>query len=677
MKAECPLCKVAFESIIHNVRSQDDYDQYHIVRQAPQGFSSVVLFHDTRNQHQYRAFSEWMANHGLARWRSSDFNVALPFGPPARAAPRGNPNGTSAFRRSIYARDLWARLQPDLTGRYRECSPEFYAQNPAQVHRLIPFLNRELNVLMGSGSRILYVMEKILELIPTYSMTSTRFRREIAQLIGHENAAHFCHELRAFASSPYDLVGYDRNVEYHPSGGASASVEVEDDDSDHHVTDDDDDVQIIEASPTTIAFRNIPSSSVSAAASTSSAGGAEVSPFVQPSSVVTVSSGSESDNPEDVQIVGFVKPRHERTPEIITLSSPEHPNFPSSPPPRYGEASGSSSQSTSDLICINLGSNSSAVHKWQHNINAISSDDDVELLPRRSHQYKPKTASTRHLEPVSSESLQSFSSDSDDEWEPMQSKRQRERKEGKKNHRKHSKSKHHKSSVVLSDDDQSQPSTSRGRTSRRHKMTRSSSSHKTSKSSKEAISSANSNTASDSDKSPPRAVLRSAIVPNFSKTHSSRYSTDEDDVSPHRSAGPKVRNLVVRRTTVEGHDSWNVADTDHSPNSHKGHSRKTEQYRSSNHHSSKSSSRHRHHKHQSSHESNSRRRQHAHSSEDSSPVLKSEMEKKRRGRSRSPKVHPRSSKVKQQSPSFSDDDMQPKRHKKKLKALSYSDSDSS
>lgn len=47
VKAECPLCKVAFDSIIHNVRSQDDYDQYHVVRQPPPmapTLSSVVLY---------------------------------------------------------------------------------------------------------------------------------------------------------------------------------------------------------------------------------------------------------------------------------------------------------------------------------------------------------------------------------------------------------------------------------------------------------------------------------------------------------------------------------------------------------------------------------------------------------------------------------------------------------
>lgn len=30
IRAECPLCKQCFKSIIHSVRSEEDYDQYHV-----------------------------------------------------------------------------------------------------------------------------------------------------------------------------------------------------------------------------------------------------------------------------------------------------------------------------------------------------------------------------------------------------------------------------------------------------------------------------------------------------------------------------------------------------------------------------------------------------------------------------------------------------------------------
>lgn len=36
IKTECPLCKQTFKSIIHSVRSEEDYAQYHIPRELSQ-----------------------------------------------------------------------------------------------------------------------------------------------------------------------------------------------------------------------------------------------------------------------------------------------------------------------------------------------------------------------------------------------------------------------------------------------------------------------------------------------------------------------------------------------------------------------------------------------------------------------------------------------------------------
>jgi len=44
VKAECPLCKQRFKSIIHNVRSIEDYDEYHLQTGAenPDPWNSTV-----------------------------------------------------------------------------------------------------------------------------------------------------------------------------------------------------------------------------------------------------------------------------------------------------------------------------------------------------------------------------------------------------------------------------------------------------------------------------------------------------------------------------------------------------------------------------------------------------------------------------------------------------------
>jgi len=170
VKAECPLCKVAFGSIIHNVRSQDDYDIDNVAPPRPPPSSVSVyryvfsyffaylhwlfdvtcklsvsmylffffFFFSLRTVRDYTpTHPDFMALVGsyLPASAHGDLRTVFPFnpfiriphGPPTYMTRGANPNGTSAFRRSIYERDLWARLQPDITGRYRECSPEFYS----------------------------------------------------------------------------------------------------------------------------------------------------------------------------------------------------------------------------------------------------------------------------------------------------------------------------------------------------------------------------------------------------------------------------------------------------------------------------------------------------------------------------------------------------------------------
>ena len=43
IKTECPLCKQTFKSIIHNVRSEEDYDQYHVPRDLATQVAAATL----------------------------------------------------------------------------------------------------------------------------------------------------------------------------------------------------------------------------------------------------------------------------------------------------------------------------------------------------------------------------------------------------------------------------------------------------------------------------------------------------------------------------------------------------------------------------------------------------------------------------------------------------------
>ena len=46
--------------------------------------------------------------------------------------------------------------------RYRGTTPDFYRRNPAQTHRLVPWLNRELVAILPHRDNVQFVMDHIL-----------------------------------------------------------------------------------------------------------------------------------------------------------------------------------------------------------------------------------------------------------------------------------------------------------------------------------------------------------------------------------------------------------------------------------------------------------------------------------------------------------------------------------
>lgn len=88
--------------------------------------------------------------------------------------------------------------------------------NPAQMHRLMPWLHRELLCLCADQPQpISHTVQRIDNLIQTYDMTSYEFQSRIRNLVPN-HTEHFIHELTNYARSPYDIIGYDRFVTYLP-----------------------------------------------------------------------------------------------------------------------------------------------------------------------------------------------------------------------------------------------------------------------------------------------------------------------------------------------------------------------------------------------------------------------------------------------------------------------------
>jgi len=73
---------------------------------------------------------------------------------------------TSAFRRGVYSSGIHVVTPVGAGTIHTDTSSLFYARNPACTHRLVPWLNRELNVLLdGELVDVYQVLQEILSLI--------------------------------------------------------------------------------------------------------------------------------------------------------------------------------------------------------------------------------------------------------------------------------------------------------------------------------------------------------------------------------------------------------------------------------------------------------------------------------------------------------------------------------
>lgn len=242
IKAECPLCKQVFRSIIYNKKTYDR-QQEHSISIVPPAASP-----------NYSAQGTGSGGGGAARtaapqvYHRLDFTLSQPprftYSATLRVQPSQSERLQQLFlhqsgdvqrfsrefpddsipsrqngpewRRYIYYRRLHARPLPDINGRMRECSAAFYRENPAQIHRLMPWINRELVALCRSNpAQVSIIIEDFPNLLMTHDITSPAFRERVCYW-GRARTAHFIHELLNFARSPYDIIGYDRSVQYDP-----------------------------------------------------------------------------------------------------------------------------------------------------------------------------------------------------------------------------------------------------------------------------------------------------------------------------------------------------------------------------------------------------------------------------------------------------------------------------
>lgn len=209
------------------------------------------------------------------------------------------------------------------------------------MHRLVPWLDRELHYLLNENlGHISYVLNRILELLRQYHINSFEFREAMRRYFG-DRTEHFLHELYCFASTPYDMTGYDRNVQYTTDTRISTMVNEVISSSDSEASVDSDIMMVSSSEPSDLsagpsrmrtASATVPAPTpVSAPAPTyphhyipTPIHSTTIPPAAPPPAqnvipIETISHSDSDDDSSEVMVVGYIKPPQERTPEVVDL----------------------------------------------------------------------------------------------------------------------------------------------------------------------------------------------------------------------------------------------------------------------------------------------------------------------------------------------------------------------
>lgn len=369
-KAECPLCKQPFNSIYHSIKSEQDFKKYDLrpldngsfgtfggerfryrttltgVHRQMQGRTTLppdngVLFEATNHsqQQQDRYVRRMMMRLAAKRRAASE----------GRAVNSVREQEMINFRRELYRRGARVQIVRD-GGRSRDTSAEFYQRNSACLHRLVPWLKRELTILYGThGSLVNIVQHIIMSRITRYDMEDGAIQEELRPFL-QGRTEHFLHEFISFAKSPFNMEAYDQHAVYdcpapssNEESSSNSSVIAISEDEEHASEPQEDHMSTLRDSiwddetpgpsystsveqSTADCMSVLNSDSDSSLEEETTEFGASQQQIIchnQPAETQgEVKNGERlsSDN-DDCVIVGFVKPTVDRTPELVQLSS--------------------------------------------------------------------------------------------------------------------------------------------------------------------------------------------------------------------------------------------------------------------------------------------------------------------------------------------------------------------
>ncbi|KAF3855504.1 hypothetical protein F7725_016227, partial [Dissostichus mawsoni] len=252
-KAECPLCKQPFASILHSVLAEDDFKEYTLRPPTPASSSVAAtvamvaaMASAARNDHQMRLM--------LRRQRREEEEGGRRRGEAVRRRRRRdrerggrggrggvwewyiNSRPTVAFRRSLYRLGVRVHGVAGVSAELlpRDITADSFRLSPAPLERLRPWLRRELTVLYGVHTSLVDIVQRIVTArLQRHGLEDQNTIEEELRPFLLARTNHFLHEMVSFASSPLALESYDLEAVYEPPD--DAIVQLNDDSSDGSV----------------------------------------------------------------------------------------------------------------------------------------------------------------------------------------------------------------------------------------------------------------------------------------------------------------------------------------------------------------------------------------------------------------------------------------------------------
>uniref|UniRef100_A0A8C2LWZ0 RING-type E3 ubiquitin transferase n=1 Tax=Cricetulus griseus TaxID=10029 RepID=A0A8C2LWZ0_CRIGR len=117
------------------------------------------------------------------------------------------------LRRALYYSGIWVK-HVQGSGLEKQFSANYFKKNPSSLHRLIPWLKRELMAVYGDyGYTIKNILDAILHHMTKFNLDSESFTHLLKPYL-LEHTHHFLHEFITFVHSSYNMETYDRSAIY-------------------------------------------------------------------------------------------------------------------------------------------------------------------------------------------------------------------------------------------------------------------------------------------------------------------------------------------------------------------------------------------------------------------------------------------------------------------------------